>query len=95
MATGTLNVATSTIFQTLYSWSFKEIVTKICNLEILDLLTYWIHKLKLFKKSFCQSVTISNKCGDNEVPVATFVAKVFLTLDTAGVDMWSLFGVGC
>jgi hypothetical protein len=55
----------------------------MCNLEqliynFLDTLAYIVKKV-----STSLSQCISNKCGDKEAPVATFVANVFLTLDTA------------
>ncbi len=31
-----------------------------------------------------------DKCGDKGSPVATFVANVFITLDNAGIDSYSV-----
>ena len=35
----------------------------------------------------------SKKCGDNDAPVATFVATLVFTLDTAGLDQCFSNGV--
>ena len=34
-------------------------------------------------------MSIFNKCGDKKVLVATFVAMLFIILDTAGIDVLS------
>jgi hypothetical protein len=60
----------------------------MCILEQSGLLTFLdTLLLNSFKKVFSGlSQCISNKCGDKEAPVATFVANVFLTLDTAALS---------